>query len=42
LMTERGGLTRNRFSRHEQRSVYDPDKGSLQDHAGRLIGGSKT
>jgi hypothetical protein len=41
-MTERRGLTRNRFSRHEQLSVYDPDEGSLEGRTWRLFGGSKT
>src|SRR5216684_7766710 len=40
-MTERRGLTRNRFSRHEQLSVYDPDEGSLEGRTWRLFGGSK-
>jgi hypothetical protein len=51
-MIEGGGLTRNHqivernqigvMSRHEPQSVYDPDEGSLEDRARRLVGGSKT
>jgi hypothetical protein len=29
------------LSRHEQLLVYDPDEGSLQGHARRLLGGAK-